>query len=207
MEILDRIFRSTSKNSRASCLRTFNKSTRSRAASEDVAVQNLSLSRRLDQLASKKELYTWLAQLLLCIICNPAAVRPPLRINLPANLNCYLHVLVHLHRVGFPSHWIGGFLQSVISDNLVTDVQPYLEGTPIPSSHASSRKARSQKIHLEAWQAEFQVLLASTMHALLFAITLPPSYPAVSDIKTFKATVRPADLERHPRLRQWQGYI
>lgn len=130
-----------------------------------------------------------------------------MRIDLPANLYSYLHVLVHLHRVGFPSHWIGDFLQSVIFDSLVTDVQPYLGRTPILKSQAGNRKAQIRKVYLEAWQAEFQVMLASTIHALPFAVALPSNYPAFSDIRTFKATIKPIDLKRHPMIYQWKGLI
>ncbi|KDR74060.1 hypothetical protein GALMADRAFT_269552 [Galerina marginata CBS 339.88] len=174
-----------------------------RTAFDDIALQQLSLPRSLDQLASKKELHNWLAHLLLCTLCNGIPRHPPARIDLPNNLNAYLHVLVHLSRVGFPSHWIGDFLQSLVSNNLITDLQPYLGRTPIPKSEIRNRKSSPRKVNLEAWQAELQVMLALTIPALPFTVALPPDYPQFSDIQTFKATVRPIDLKKHRLANQW----
>ncbi|KAF8968714.1 hypothetical protein BDZ97DRAFT_2056141 [Flammula alnicola] len=168
---------------------------------DDIAVKHIKLPRPLDKLASKKELHTWLAHLLLCILCN-GIPHPPSRVDLPNNLGAFFHVLVHLHRVGFPSHWIGDFIQSVVSDNLVTDVAPYLGRLPIPMTEVNKRKA-SRRIHLDPWQAELQVILASTKAALPFSVAVPPEYPSWEDIRIYKATVEPVNLQRNPLSRYW----
>ncbi|KAF8970584.1 hypothetical protein BDZ97DRAFT_1753793 [Flammula alnicola] len=168
---------------------------------DDIAVKHIKLPRPLDKLASKKELHTWLAHLLLCILCN-GIPSPPSRVDLPNNLGAFFHVLVHLHRVGFPSHWIGDFIQSVVSDNLVTDVAPYLGRLPIPMTEVNKRKP-FRRIHLDAWQAELQVILASTKAALPFSVAVPPEYPSWEDIRIYKATVEPVNLQRNPLSRYW----
>ncbi|KAF8970597.1 hypothetical protein BDZ97DRAFT_1914492 [Flammula alnicola] len=169
---------------------------------DDIAVRQIKLPLPLDKLASKKELHTWLAHLLLCILCNGVPKPPPSRVDLPNNLGAFFHVLVHLHRVGFPSHWIGDFVQSVVSDNLVTDVAPYLGRLPIPMTEVNKRKA-SRRIYLDAWQAELQVILASTKAALPFSVAVPPEYPSWEDIRIYKATVEPVNLQRNPLSRYW----
>ncbi|KAH9476906.1 hypothetical protein JR316_0010822 [Psilocybe cubensis] len=179
----------------------------SRFIFDDIALQNLPLPRKLDELASKQELHAWLAHLLLCILCNARPVHAPMRIYLPANLGSYLNVLVHLHRVGFPSHWIGDFLQSVISDTLITDVLPYEGTTPVLSSEARKRMSRPRKVHLKAWQADLQVMLAETRQALPFPVFLPSDYPTLPDVKTFKSKIKPFNLERDFRIYMWRELI
>ena len=160
-----------------------------------------------EQLASRSELHTWLAHLLLCILCNGSPRHPPHRIDLPGNLNTFLHVLVHLYRVGYPPHWIGDFLQYFISDTLVTDVQPYLGKTPISKSEIGNRKPTARKVHLGAWRAELEVMLALTLPALPFAVLLTPGSPSFSDILAFKANVKPINLIRHPLAPMWKVLI
>lgn len=177
-----------------------------RIAFDDIALKKLSLPRPLDQLATKQELHTWLAHLLLCTICNGKPRMPPSRIDLPNNTNAFLHVLVQLLRVGFPAHWIGDFVQSMLSNRVVTTVQPYLGLTPIPMSESNNRKP-SRKVNLEPWQAEFEVMLASTLPALPFAVSLPRDYPAFSDIRTFQARTERVDLTRHSKAYTWKVLV
>ncbi|KAF8878264.1 hypothetical protein CPB84DRAFT_1794242 [Gymnopilus junonius] len=176
-------------------------------AFDDIALKRLPLPLPFDQLVRPKELHTWLAQLLLCILYNGRPHHPPHRVDLPGNLNTFLNTLVHLQRVGYPPHWIGDFLQFILSDNLVTDVQPYLGTTPIPKMEINRRTAVPRKVHLGAWQAELEVMLALTMPALPFAVSVPRVYPTLSDISTFKATVEPIDLSYHPLAHVWKVLI
>lgn len=175
-------------------------------AFDDIALLSIPLPRPLDELASKAELHRWLGHLLLCTLCNGTPRAQPGRVEFPNNINAFLHVLIHLHRVGFPAHWISEFLQSMVSNNLITTAQPYLDKTPIPSSEARNR-IPATKIHLEAWQAEFQNIIASTLPATPFALNLPQDYPTYDEIRTFKATVKPLNLEQHPAALRWGSLI
>ncbi|KAF8962202.1 hypothetical protein BDZ97DRAFT_1920671 [Flammula alnicola] len=169
------------------------------AAKGDVALLPLPLPRPLDQLASRKELETWLAHLLLCTLCSGRPRLPPYTIRMPSNLSAYFHVLVYLNRVGFLSHWISDFVQCMLSDTLVADVAPYLDLLPTPLQEAKKR-VTPRKVHLYAWQAELQVILSSVKVALPFSIILPQDYPTFDDVRTYKATVRPIDIRQNPLL-------
>ncbi|KAF8962201.1 hypothetical protein BDZ97DRAFT_1130396 [Flammula alnicola] len=162
----------------------------------DIVVTPLPLPRPLDELASKRELHAWLADLLLCILCNAPSLPSP-RIELPNNLTAFFQVLIHLHRVGFPAHWLGDFVQYIVSDNLVTDATPYLGLLPVPPNEPRKRKV-ARKVNLRVWQANIEVILASVQSALPFAVSLPQDYPTLQDIQTYKARVKPRDFSRDP---------
>ncbi|KIM41915.1 hypothetical protein M413DRAFT_71143 [Hebeloma cylindrosporum] len=164
---------------------------------DDIALVRLPLPRPLDQLATKKELHTWLSQLLLATLRTPNSSPAPGRVDAPNNLTAFLHVLCHLHLVGFPSHWIGDFWQSVISNNFVTDVALYLGRLPVPSTEMNSRKPL-RKVHLDAWVAELQVTMASAKLALPFSVALPSEWPSLEDIGTYKAPLLSSDLQLIP---------
>ncbi|KDR74056.1 hypothetical protein GALMADRAFT_250787 [Galerina marginata CBS 339.88] len=161
-----------------------------------------SLPRPVSMLASKAALHKWLSHLLLCIVCNGIPLPPPRRVDLPNNLNAFFRLLVHLHRVGFPSHWIGEFVQMVVSDSLITNMNPYLGRLPIQKS-AGNNTTASRKVYLNAWQAELELIFAISGPALPFFVAIPKHYPSLDDIHTYRATVKPIDLERRRFFPHW----
>ncbi|KAF5329820.1 hypothetical protein D9619_009051 [Psilocybe cf. subviscida] len=165
---------------------------------EDIALEKLPLPRPIETLASKKQLHDWLARLLLCILCTGTCQAPPHRIDMPSNLGAFFHVLAHLTRVGFPAHWIGDFAQCIVADNLVTDAVPFQGALPIPTSFAKKQTPAPRRVRLQAWQAEIEVITATTYLGLPFFITLPETYVPPDEIHVYKAHVRPVDLTRHP---------
>lgn len=170
---------------------------------DDIILQAMSLPRPLDKLASKKELHTWLAHLLVCTLCSGTPQTPPVKVEMPNNLGAFIHVLIHLRRVGFPSHWIGDFLQSVLADTLVTSAVPYIGKLPIPVSE-SYKKNSARKINLAPWRADLEVILTLVKDALPFVVTLPSGYPtSADDIHTYSATVDPIHLELDRRSDVW----
>lgn len=154
------------------------------------------LPRPLGELATKQELHSWLSRLLLCILCNPKSQPPPNRIDMPSNLGALFHALAHLTRVGFPPHWIGDFAQSLVSDNLVTETKIYLGSSPIPLGFYNQKKT-ARKVHLQAWRADIEVIVASTHLGLPFSLSLPPTFPAYADISVYRTNVQALDLRRH----------
>ncbi|KJA21534.1 hypothetical protein HYPSUDRAFT_41905 [Hypholoma sublateritium FD-334 SS-4] len=168
----------------------------------DVAIQKMDLPLPLEKLASKKELHDWLGHLLMSTICSGYPSLPPFKVEMPNNLGAFMHVLMHLHRVGFPPHWIGDFMQSVVSNNLVTSLEPYQGRLPVPiPKQVKSEKTR--RVHLDGWHAGLQVLIAAARDALPFALSLPADFPSLSDIATYSATVTRVDLTRDPRGSVW----
>jgi len=110
-----------------------------------------------------------------------------MKVELPNNIQAFFHLLVYLHHVGFPSHWLGDFVQSMVSDNMISDMVPYEQTLPVPLSAAEARTV-ARKVHLAAWRTELEVILASVAPALPFSVAIPEDYPSLEDIKIFKAS-------------------
>ncbi|CAA7262632.1 unnamed protein product [Cyclocybe aegerita] len=147
-----------------------------------MALKSLPLPRALHELASKDDLHRWLAHLLLCTLSNGKRMIPDTKwIALPNNLGAFIHLLTHLHRVGFPSHWLGDFLQSVVSDTLFCDVEPYNGHLPVPVSEIDRRIPR-RKVHLGGWRAELEVILALVADVVPFSVGISPEFTAIEDI-------------------------
>ncbi|KDQ51621.1 hypothetical protein JAAARDRAFT_704064 [Jaapia argillacea MUCL 33604] len=145
--------------------------------------------RPLSELASRAELKTWLTRTLLHTIVPGTSLRRPCKILLPNNLVAFLKLLVHLRAVGFPGHWLSDFLQTVLSDTLVTDLSPYRGKFPIPSSDRH-RRVNSRRVVLNPWLPDFESVLAITRKALPFAVSSPTSLPkSPDDIGQYRATV------------------
>ncbi|KAF9529083.1 hypothetical protein CPB83DRAFT_853195 [Crepidotus variabilis] len=144
----------------------------------------------LSELATREELHAWLARLFLTTLCcgrPTAGVGTVIEMN--NNITSFFRLLIYLRRqVGFPSHWLGDFVQKIISDSLFTDVPLYSGTLPIPTSIMSAH-VTSRKVHLAAWEVGIQVIVASMRLSLPFSLNLPDTFPKPNDIRTFKAVV------------------
>ncbi|KAF9529061.1 hypothetical protein CPB83DRAFT_853145 [Crepidotus variabilis] len=173
-------------------------------AFSDIVIQAKQLPIANENLATKPELHFWLARLLLCTLCNGKPAQPPLRVDLPNNIHAFFHALMHLHRVGFPAHWLGEFVQAMLDDKLVTDAVAYTAGLPVPLSAMFEKKTSGpRKVSLACWNAEIRTILALVGPALPFALILPDDFPVYTDVTTFR--VNKVVFQNHvtnPYLRQ-----
>ncbi|KAG2006762.1 hypothetical protein CC2G_014507 [Coprinopsis cinerea AmutBmut pab1-1] len=83
------------------------------------------LPRPLKELASKDALINWLTALLFAIISDGQADAPPNDQTTSLTLGGFFELLVHLHRVGFPGHWMGDFVGDLVEGRIETRVRPY----------------------------------------------------------------------------------
>jgi hypothetical protein len=138
-------------------------------------------------LASREELITWLTRVFIYTIVPGSGGLGPFRARLPNNLVAFVGLLVHLQGVGFPSHWLSDFLQSILSDNLVTNIAPYQGKWPIPVSDITRRVTR-RKVHLDPWLAELETILATAYEGIPFLVPLPSgSARSHYDVGTYEA--------------------
>ncbi|TCD70623.1 hypothetical protein EIP91_002654 [Steccherinum ochraceum] len=98
-----------------------------------------------------------------------------LHVYYPNNLAAFVSLLVHVHGVGFPSHWISNFLSNILTNTLISDVSPYLGPLPIPISERNRRVAQ-RKVNLQPWHADLENILAVSYDAFPFPISLPESF-------------------------------
>ncbi|KAK0437373.1 hypothetical protein EV421DRAFT_1828683 [Armillaria borealis] len=150
----------------------------------------------LKELASRNELTTWLTRIFLYTIRPGYSLPTPYLVHYPNNLVVFVDLLLHLHRVGFPAHWLADFLGRVLSNDLVTDIAPYLGAFPIPLEERT-RRVSMRRINLDPWCMELKTVLAEGYEALPFPVLL--SSPC--DIGVFEVSVptevypRPSNLD------------
>jgi len=151
-----------------------------------------SLPRPLSELASREEVITWLTRVFLCTVVPGSGGLGVFRARLPNNLVAFVKLLIHLQEVGFPSHWLSDFLQSILSDSLVTNIAPYHGKWPIPVSEIA-RRVRSRKVRLDPWRAELETILATAYEGIPFMVSLPSDFTSThADIGIYEAKLEEA---------------
>ncbi|KAJ3551566.1 hypothetical protein NM688_g4626 [Phlebia brevispora] len=154
---------------------------------QSLSIKTEPLPRPLSALASRQELTAWLTRVLFQILMPGKTAPPPTRITLPNNVNAFIHLLIHLHSVGFPAHWLAGFLQNMLSGSMVSDIQSYQDFYPIPLEERH-RRVPSRKVRLDPWLLDLENALAIVYDALPFAVTVPSDLAhSPSDIALWKA--------------------
>ncbi|KAJ7500536.1 hypothetical protein B0H11DRAFT_1995698 [Mycena galericulata] len=154
----------------------------------------------LAELATRPELTRWLTRVVLytCVPGTPGMQMA--RVRMPNNLVAFIHLLIHLHAVGYPAHWLSEFLQTLLSDTLVTDVAPYLGKFPIPLSDLT-RSVPPRRVRLEPWVAEFESILATARVGMPFAVPVPPGFATShSEIGVYEAVVQLNGPDMGPRF-------
>ena len=150
------------------------------------------LPRPLSELASREEVITWLTRVFLCTVVPGSSAFSAFRARLPNNLVAFVQLLIHLQEVGFPSHWLSDFLQSILSDSLVTNIAPYRGKWPIPVSEIT-RRVRSRKVRLDPWRAELETILATAYEGIPFMVPLPSDFASAHvDIGIYEAKIEEA---------------
>ncbi|KIJ64313.1 hypothetical protein HYDPIDRAFT_112299 [Hydnomerulius pinastri MD-312] len=162
---------------------------RSKAVMELLTLGGSQLPRPLNSLASRVELQAWLSRLLLCILWPGQAQQRPNLVRIPANLVTFVNLLVRLHEIGYPSHWLADYLQSMLSNNLITDRAVYTQDIPRPVSELKNVVPR-HRVRLDPYQAELEGIIAVSLQGLPFAVQIPPGLAAdAADIAQYKARV------------------
>ncbi|KAK0218347.1 hypothetical protein EDD85DRAFT_797736 [Armillaria nabsnona] len=142
------------------------------------------LPRPLSTLPSREELTTWLTRVLLATIFPPAFANPMqqiLRVRYPSNLVAFITLFLRLLEIGYSSHWLSEYLQTILSDSLVTDIAPYAGDPPIPLSELGRRGATRRRMNLDPWRVEFENILALSYEALPFPMALPSDFARCQD--------------------------
>ncbi|KAI0634386.1 hypothetical protein C8Q77DRAFT_1217561 [Trametes polyzona] len=151
----------------------------------------LALPRPLSELASRDELTVWLTRVLFNTLIPGRSAMPPQNVRLPNNLHSFFGLLIHLHGVGYPAHWLADFLSRVLSGSMVSDTAPYAGVWPIPVDDAH-RRVPTRRVRTDPWLVDFETAIATAYHAIPFPLT----------------GVLPADFSRDPDdIRVWEAKV
>ncbi|KAF5358671.1 hypothetical protein D9758_007758 [Tetrapyrgos nigripes] len=152
----------------------------------------------LSDLATREELHYWLSKILLHTIAQAQPMPIPARPRMPNNLVTFINIILHLHKIGFPAHWLSQFLSDVISDKLHTTAPTYTGGLPVKLSERD-RTVKKRKLHLAPWIPDFELILSSAYEMLPIPIFLPTK-TSKDDLEI----VPPEDIGRYQvKLKQW----
>ncbi|KAI0672184.1 hypothetical protein C8Q78DRAFT_971990 [Trametes maxima] len=164
---------------------------KSQAVMEALVLGALPLPRPLSELATREELTTWLTRVLFNMLI-PGRSRPsPGNVRLPHTLVAFFGLLMHLHRVGFPAHWLSEFLARVLSGSMVSDIAPYADIWPIPLEDMH-RRVSSRRVRVDPWLVEFENIIATAYYAIPFPIAgiLPAEFSRdLEDIHVWEVKV------------------
>ncbi|KAI0366568.1 hypothetical protein BV20DRAFT_1055566 [Pilatotrama ljubarskyi] len=164
---------------------------RSQAVFDGVVLGPLPLPRSLSELATRDELTAWLTRVLFNIFIPGRSRGLPEDVRLPHNLVALFGLLMHLHRVGFPSHWLSEFLGRVLSGSMVSDIAPYDGTLPIPLDDMRRRVA-SRRVRTDPWLVEFEDIVATAYYAIPFPV----------------GNFLPADFSRDPQdIQVWEAKV
>ncbi|PBK66932.1 hypothetical protein ARMSODRAFT_1020905 [Armillaria solidipes] len=134
------------------------------------------LPRPLSTLATREELIVWLTRVFITTILPPGTTVPWLLMRLPT--------------IGYPTHWISEYLNTLLDDNLITDLVPYRGKFPIPLSEPA-RCAPCRRVNLSPWLAEFETIIALSYEAPPFPVSLRLRR---DDIRTYEAPLSIKDF-------------
>ncbi|KAJ7663880.1 hypothetical protein DFH06DRAFT_1393704, partial [Mycena polygramma] len=164
------------------------------AAIDDLVIlRKQELPLPLTKLATRPELITWLTRVLLYTLVPSSSHQGRFRSRRPHNLVAFIALLMYLHGVGYPAHWLSEFLQTILSGSLVTDIALYTANWPIPVSDIT-RRVPARAVRLDPWTAELETILATGLQAIPFSVPLADDLVSHhTDIGTFEAKVK-ADL-------------
>ncbi|KDR73934.1 hypothetical protein GALMADRAFT_250621 [Galerina marginata CBS 339.88] len=152
------------------------------------------LPRPLNALASRENLYAWLSRLLLSLVSPGMSKARPDLIKLPNNLVAFVRLLVELRNIGYPGHWLSGFMHAVLGGTLEVDHLTYKGSLPRPVSELHQRSPL-HRVRLDPWCAELETILVSARHGLPFPVQIPAGASSGAntpdDIGLYKASPAP----------------
>ncbi|KAI0738399.1 hypothetical protein C8Q80DRAFT_1124983 [Daedaleopsis nitida] len=169
-----------------------------------------SLPRPLSSLARRDELTIWLTRVLFNTFI-PGRSESPFGgdVRLPHNLVAFFGLLMRLHEIGYPAHWLSEFLARVLSGRMVSDIAPYNDTYPIPLQE-SARRVPVRTVRTDPWLVEFETIIATAYYAIPFPVTsaLPADFshdPA--DVAEWTVPVRPRPWTASPQALGFHGVL
>lgn len=93
----------------------------------------------------------------------------------PLNLRIYFRVVMHLHQLGYPSHWLSEILVTIIENKVVSSVRKF-ETCPLKPSELT-KKHPLRKLSTTPYVPEMTTLTVLFQRILPFAVLTPLPLP------------------------------
>lgn len=110
----------------------------------------------------------------------------------PLNLTVFFGLILQMHEVGYPAHWISGVLNTICEGTITTTTRAPRAEVVKPQDVEKVYLARN--INVAPWKAEFTTLLSLWRHLFPFGISSISSFGS-------KAAVAPVDGIFHYRIK------
>lgn len=110
-----------------------------------------------------------------------------------------MQILINVHRLGYPSHWLAEFLESVICDRLYSVYRRSALYPIVPAEGMAQHL--SKKLQLSPWMSDIEVVVATALANLPFAVRTPQKFPRSENIKIYTAHVQEVKWKPHGQVR------
>ncbi len=167
-----------------------------RVTTEVAVLRPLALSRPLTELATQDELKTWLTRVLFNTVLPARSKMGMSKVHVPHNLVAFFGLLLYLHGVGYPSHWLCELLARILSGSVHSDLAPFRGEYPMPISERA-RRVQPRRVRTDPWLVELETIIATAYYALPFSLAgaIPDDFSRdPCDIVVWEVQVKPARL-------------
>ncbi|TFK84368.1 hypothetical protein K466DRAFT_654782 [Polyporus arcularius HHB13444] len=167
-----------------------------RVTTEVAVLRPLALSRPLTELATQDELKTWLTRVLFNTVLPARSKMGMSKVHVPHNLVAFFGLLLYLHGVGYPSHWLCELLARILSGSVHSDIAPFRGEYPMPLSERA-RRVQPRRVRTDPWLVELETIIATAYYALPFSLAgaIPDDFSRdPRDIVVWGVQVKPARL-------------
>ncbi|CAN9240073.1 unnamed protein product [Alternaria alternata] len=141
-------------------------------------------------LSLRSEVEHWLYAMFLKLVLPASVSEMSSYIYAPLNVTIFFRLIVRLHELGYPAHWLSEVISAILSNQVHTEAR-FPSTSPL-TVEESGRKHSCMHIDIAPFIPEFSALTAMWMYELPFGIAAPLSIPKLSSIKRY--TIRFTDF-------------
>ncbi|CAN9204036.1 unnamed protein product [Alternaria alternata] len=145
---------------------------------------------RTGDLSLRSEVEHWLYAMFLKLVLPASVSEMSSYIYAPLNVTIFFRLIVRLHELGYPAHWLSEVISAILSNQVHTEAR-FPSTSPL-TVEESGRKHSCMHIDIAPFIPEFSALTAMWMYELPFGIAVPLSIPKLLSIKRY--TVRFTDF-------------
>jgi hypothetical protein len=147
------------------------------------AYRQVKSSSSLSKPSTRENVEHWLHAMFLKIAVPVCTCQIRDNIYAPLNTTIFFRLLIQLHKLGYPSHWLSDILTSILDNQLHTTAR-FLRTPPLIIAESEQNHDRIQ-VDIAPILPEFRTLTAMWLAELSFVIAGQLRIPHLSDIKQY----------------------